>query len=50
MNDYKEMYSTLFNAITDAIKLFQKCRPMEAVEALKAAQQKTEEMCMENGK
>ena len=50
MPDYKEMYSTLFNTITDAIELFNKCLPKEAVEALKAAQQITEEMYMEDGR
>lgn len=36
MEDYKEMYYELFNAISDAIELLQK------------AQQKTEEMYIEN--
>ena len=44
MPDYKEMYSALFNAITDAIELFKKCQTKESVEILEAAQQKTEEM------
>ena len=48
MTDYKKMYSILFNAITDAVELFQKCQPLEAVEALKTAQQKTEEMYMKD--
>ena len=50
MTNFKAMYSTLFNAITDAIELFRKCQPIEAVSILKAAQQKTEEMYMEDEK
>ena len=48
MTNYKEMYLTLFNAVTDAIELFQKCQPLEAAEILKTAQQETEEMYIED--
>ena len=49
MPRYKEMYYTLFNAITDAIAEFQSCKPLEAVEILKTAQIKTEEQYMQKG-
>ena len=48
MKDYKKMYFILFNTITDAIALFQKCQPLEAVEILKTAQRQTEEMYIED--
>ena len=47
MTTYKEMYYTLFNAITDAIAQFQLCKPLEAIETLKTAQIKTEEQYMQ---
>ena len=39
---YKEMYYTLFNAITDALSLLGKYDNLQAQQILKAAQQKTE--------
>ena len=47
MSNYEEMYYTLFNAITDAITELQSCKPLEAIETLKTAQQKTEEQYMQ---
>ena len=44
MSTYKEMYSTLFNAITDALALLGKCDNLQAQQILKTAQQKTAEM------
>ena len=48
MPDYEKMYTLLFNAATNAIYSFQKCKPLEAVEILKSAQEKTEEMNMKD--
>lgn len=46
MPDYIKMYVLLFNAITDALNLFD-CSPEEAKSMLISAQQKTEEMYIE---
>ena len=48
MPDYKKMYLTLFNAITDALEEMQKQNIGLAQEQLKAAQQKTEEIYIES--
>ena len=44
MIDYKKMYITLFNRITDAIERLDKLDPVGAKEILISAQQQTEEM------
>lgn len=46
---YKKMYLTLFNAITDALRLMEKGNPAGAAEVLKRAQQSTEEIYIEAG-
>ena len=46
---YQKMYTTLFNAITDALELMEKGSPAEAAPLLKRAQQDTEEQYMEAG-
>lgn len=43
---YKSMYLSLFNAVTDALKVL-KANPQEAEIILKSAQQKCEEIYME---
>lgn len=40
---YQKMYTTLFNAITDALELLEKGNSAEAVARLQQAQQSTEE-------
>ena len=40
---YQKMYTTLFNAVTDALRLMEKGSSAEAVALLKRAQQSTEE-------
>ena len=40
---YQKMYTTLFNAITDALRLMEKGDSAEATALLKQAQQSTEE-------
>ena len=40
---YHKMYSTLFNAITDALRLMEKGNSAEAIALLKQDQQSTEE-------
>ena len=40
---YQKMYTTLFNAITDALRLMEKGNSAGAVALLKQAQQSTEE-------
>ena len=40
---YQKMYTTLFNAITDALPLLEKGSSAEAIALLKQAQQSTEE-------
>lgn len=45
--DYKEMYFTLFNAVTDALAAIQNCNIGEANELLQQAQQKTESLYIE---
>ena len=47
MPDYQKMYTTLFNAITDALEELEKQNVGLAREMLIAAQQKTEEMYIE---
>lgn len=47
MPDYKEMYFTLFNAVTDASAAIQNCNIGEANELLQQAQQKTESLYIE---
>ena len=44
MPDYQKMYTTLFNAMTDAIENIEKLNFGEARELLIQAQQKTEEL------
>ena len=44
MPDYQKMYTTLFNAITDAIEEIQGHNDVKAKEILIRAQQKTEEL------
>lgn len=44
MPDYQKMYTTLFNAMTDAIENIEKLNFGEAKELLIQAQQKTEEL------
>ena len=44
MPDYQIMYTTLFNAMTDAIENIEKCNYGTAKELLIQAQQKTEEL------
>ena len=44
MPDYQKMYTTLFNAITDAIKSIQDCNFGIAKDTLIKAQQDTEEL------
>lgn len=52
MPDYKSMYISLFNAITDAINLLQepkqKTDVQSAIEILQKAQQNTEESYISN--
>ena len=44
MENYQKMYSTLFNAITDALAQIEKQKYGDAKSTLIAAQQKAEEM------
>ena len=44
MPDYQKMYTTLFNAITDAIENMQQANYSAAKELLIRAQQETEEL------
>ena len=44
MENYQKMYSTLFNAITDALAQIEKQNYGDAKSTLIAAQQKAEEM------
>ena len=44
MPDYQKMYTTLFNAMTDAIENIEKLNYGTAKELLIQAQQKTEEL------
>lgn len=46
---YQEMYTTLFNAITDALRLMEKGNSAEAAALLKRAQQSTEEQYINAG-
>ena len=46
-NPYQKMYSTLFNAITDALWLLENKNSSEAIALLKQAQQSTEEQYIE---
>lgn len=47
MADYQKMYTTLFNAITDALAQLARQNVGEARELLEKAQQTTEEMYVE---
>ena len=47
MADYKKMYTTLFNAITDALRLMEDEKFVDAAVVLATAQLRTEEMYME---
>ena len=49
MQEYQKMYYTLFNAITDALELLERCAYQEAIIALMHAQQETEQAYMEAG-
>lgn len=44
MTDYKKMYTTLFNAVTDALEKMEVQNYGDAKELLISAQQKTEEI------
>ncbi len=44
MEDLPKYYTTLFNAVTDAINLITQSEVTEAMECLVAAQQKAEEL------
>ena len=44
---YQKMYYTLFNAITDALRLMEKENSAEAAALLRQAQQSTEEQYIE---
>ena len=46
---YQKMYTTLFNAITDALRLLEKGNSAEAAALLKRAQQSTEELYINAG-
>lgn len=41
---YQKMYTALFNAITDALRLMDTNDTAKAIELLKCAQQRTEEL------
>ena len=47
MTDYQKMYYTLFNAITDALELAGQGRLAAALDLLRRAQSKAEEMYIE---
>ena len=47
MPNYEKMYYTLFNAITDALRLMEENKNTEASIVLATAQCQTEEMYME---
>lgn len=44
---YKKMYLTLFNAVTDALRLMEKGNSAGAAELLRRTQRSTEEIYME---
>ena len=46
---YQKMYTTLFNAITDALQLMEKGNSAGAIVLLKRAQQSTEEQYINAG-
>ena len=46
---YQKMYTTLFNAITDALQLLEKGSSARAAALLKRAQQSTEELYINAG-
>ena len=48
MPNYEKMYSTLFNAATDALRLMERGQIMEAMAVLIDAQCKTEEMYIDS--
>lgn len=47
MADYKKMYTTLFNAVTDALRLMEDEKVIDAAVILATVQLQTEEMYME---
>ena len=47
MTDYKEMYLTLFRAMSKALEQINKCDIPAAKQTIMTAQQKTEEMYIE---
>ena len=47
MPNYEKMYYTLFNAITDALRLLEREKNHDAVAVLMAAQCQTEELYIE---
>lgn len=47
MTDYQKLYTTLFNAITDAVEELERANFGLAADRLRAAQQQTEEAYME---
>jgi len=48
MTDYRKLYTTLFNGITDALKLIDALDIAGAKDLLISLQQKTEEMFIES--
>lgn len=46
---YQKMYTTLFNAITDALGLMEENQTFIAMDRLKRAQQETEELYITQG-
>ena len=46
---YQKMYATLFNAITDALRLIEKNDSAGAAELLRRAQQSTEDQYINSG-
>ena len=49
MTDYKKLYYTLFNRITDALEELEQRDYGQAAETLKSAQLETEELYIEAG-
>lgn len=47
MADYKKMYTTLFNAVTDALGMMEDEKVIDSAVVLASAQLQTEEMYME---
>lgn len=46
---YQKMYTTLFNAVTDAVGLLEENQQFLAIDRLKRAQQATEELYITQG-